>query len=130
MNRVLITGGAGFIGSHTADLLLSQNISVRVLDNLSSGNRGNLPDKHPLLEFIEGDITDSHVVNQAMIGVSHCLNLAAQVSVVASLENPEFSAMQNIIGFVNVLVAAQKNKVEKIVYASFTHCTITIIGYR
>jgi UDP-glucose 4-epimerase len=58
------------------------------------------------------------VVNQAMIGVSHCLNLAAQVSVVASLENPEFSAMQNIIGFVNVLVAAQKNTVEKIVYAS------------
>jgi UDP-glucose 4-epimerase len=118
MNRVLITGGAGFIGSHTADLLLSQDVPVRVLDNLSSGNRTNLPDKHPLLEFIEGDITDSHMVDQAMIGVSHCLNLAAQVSVVASLENPEFSAMQNIIGFVNVLVAAQKNKVEKIVYAS------------
>ena len=118
MNRVLITGGAGFIGSHTADLLLSQDVPVRVLDNLSSGNRTNLPDKHPLLEFIEGDITDSHMIDQAMIGVSHCLNLAAQVSVVASLENPEFSAMQNIIGFVNVLVAAQKNKVEKIVYAS------------
>jgi UDP-glucose 4-epimerase len=88
LNRVLITGGAEFIGSHTADLLLSQNVSIRVLDNLSSGNRDNLPDKHPLLEFIEGDITDSHVVNQAMIGVSHCLNLAAQVSVLASLENP------------------------------------------
>jgi UDP-glucose 4-epimerase len=53
-----------------------------------------------------------------MIVVSHCLNLEAQVSVVASLENAEFSAMQNIIGFVNVLVEAQKNKVEKIVYAS------------
>jgi len=118
MDKVLITGGAGFIGSHTADLLLSQNIPVRVLDNLSSGNRNNLPKYSPLLEFIEGDITDSHVVNKAMNGVSHCLNLAAQVSVVASLEYPEFSAVQNIIGFVNVLVASQKNKVEKLVYAS------------
>ncbi|MFT5664653.1 MAG: UDP-glucose 4-epimerase [Gammaproteobacteria bacterium] len=118
MKKVLITGGAGFIGSHTADLLLSQNIPVRVLDNLSSGNRENLPNDHPLLEFIEGDITDSSAVNSAMKEVSHCINLAAQVSVVASLENPVFSAMQNIIGFVNVLVAAQKNNVKKIVYAS------------
>ena len=90
MEKILITGGAGFIGSHTADILLQQNIQVRVLDNLSSGHRSNLPDSHPLLEFIEGDITDSSTVNQAMDGVSHCLNLAAQVSVVASLEDPEF----------------------------------------
>ena len=118
MKKVLVTGGAGFIGSHTTDLLLSLEIPVRVLDNLSSGHRHNLPDSHALLEFIEGDITDASTVNQAMQGVSHCLNLAAQVSVVASLEDPQFSAMQNIIGFVNVLVAAQKNKIEKLVYAS------------
>ena len=118
MEKVLITGGAGFIGSHTTDLLLSMGIPVRVLDNLSSGHRHNLPDSHPLLEFIEGDITDSSTVNRAMHGVSHCLNLAAQVSVVASLEDPQFSAMQNIIGFVNVLVAAQRNNIEKFVYAS------------
>ena len=118
MQKVLITGGAGFIGSHTTDILLSQNIPVRVLDNLSSGHRHNLPREHSLLEFIEGDITDASTVRQAMEGVSHCLNLAAQVSVVASLEDPEFSAMQNIIGFVNVLVAAQQNKIEKLVYAS------------
>ncbi|MCP4432977.1 MAG: NAD-dependent epimerase/dehydratase family protein [Gammaproteobacteria bacterium] len=118
MEKVLITGGAGFIGSHTADLLLSQNIPVRVLDNLSSGHRHNLPEVHSLFEFIEGDITDAPTVNKAMEGVSHCLNLAAQVSVVASLEDPQFSAMQNIIGFVNVLVAAQKNQIEKLVYAS------------
>ena len=114
----MITGGAGFIGSHTTDLLLSQGVAVRILDNLSSGKLSNLPDHHPLLEFIEGDITDSDAVSNAMKGVSHCINLAAQVSVVASLENPEFSAMQNIIGFVNVLVAAQRNEIEKIVYAS------------
>ena len=118
MEKVLITGGAGFIGSHTADLLLNQGIPVRVLDNLSSGHRHNLPKSHPQLEFIEGDITDSVTVNDAMQGVSHCLNLAAQVSVVASLEDPEFSAMQNIIGFVNVLNAAQKQSIDKLVYAS------------
>ncbi|MFT5662923.1 MAG: UDP-glucose 4-epimerase [Gammaproteobacteria bacterium] len=99
-------------------MLLSQNIPVRVLDNLSSGNRGNLTYKHSLLEFIEGDITDSDMANQAMFGVSHCLNLAGQVSVVASLENSEFSTMQNIMGFINVLVTAQRNKVEKTVYAT------------
>ena len=118
MEKVLITGGAGFIGSHTSDLLLSQGIAVRVLDNLSSGHRHNLPGSHPLLEFIEGDTTDSSTVNRAMQGVSHCLNLAAQVSVVASLEDPQFSAMQNIIGFVNVLVAAQQHAIDKLVYAS------------
>ena len=118
MKKVLVTGGAGFIGSHTADLLMSEGIAVRVLDNLSSGHRGNLPDRHELLEFIEGDICDKDTVNDAMSGVSHCINLAAQVSVVASLEDPEFSAQQNIIGFINLLNAAQKNNIKKMVYAS------------
>jgi len=118
MDKVLVTGGAGFIGSHTTDLLINQGIPVRVLDNLSSGHRHNLPEAHPFLEFIKGDITDASTVNQAMEGVSHCLNLAAQVSVVASLEDPQFSAMQNIIGFINVLVAAQQNHIKKLVYAS------------
>ena len=118
MKKVLITGGAGFIGSHTADLLMEQGIAVRVLDNLSSGHRHNLPAQHPLLEFIEADICDAAAVNSAMQGVSHCLHLAAQVSVVASLEDPEFSAKQNIVGFVNVLDACRKHRVQRLVYAS------------
>ncbi len=118
MKKVLITGGAGFIGSHTADLLLSKNIPVRVLDNLSSGFRHNLPESHELLEFIEGDICDKTIVNECMQGVSHCLHLAAQVSVVASLEDPEFSAQSNIVGFVNVLEAVKNHQVERLVYAS------------
>jgi UDP-glucose 4-epimerase len=118
MQKVLITGGAGFIGSHTADLLLSQGIPVRVLDNLSSGFRHNLPESHPLLEFVEGDIRDRNTVDRCMQGVSHCLHLAAQVSVVASLEDPEFSAQQNIIGFLNVLDAVKNHGVERLVYAS------------
>ena len=118
MKKVLITGGAGFIGSHTADLLMEQGIAVRVLDNLSSGQRTNLPAQHPLLEFVHADIGDAAAVNAAMQGISHCLHLAAQVSVVASLEDPEFSAQQNIVGFVNVLDACRKHAVKRLVYAS------------
>jgi UDP-glucose 4-epimerase len=118
MKKVLITGGAGFIGSHTADLLMSQGIQVKVLDNLSSGFRHNLPESNELLEFVEGDIRDKQLVNECMQDVTHCLHLAAQVSVVASLEDPEFSAQQNIIGFLNVLEAVKNHKVKKLVYAS------------
>jgi len=118
MKKVLIAGGAGFIGSHTVDLLLEENIPVRVLDNLSSGFRHNLPAEHELLEFIEGDICDSSTVDQCMQDVSHCLNLAAQVSVVNSLEDPAFSAQQNILGFVNIINSAHKYNIERLVYAS------------
>jgi len=118
MEKVLITGGAGFIGSHTADLLMEQGIPVRVLDNLSSGHRHNLPEQHPLLEFIEGDMRDLDTVSSAMSGISHCVHLAAQVSVVASLEDPIFSAEQNIMGYLNVLHSCHKQGVKRLVYAS------------
>jgi UDP-glucose 4-epimerase len=118
MKKILVTGGAGFIGSHTVDLLLAQNIAVRVLDNLSSGHRSNLPGSHPGLEFIEGDITDSDTVKEVMQGVSHCLHLAAQVSVEASIEDPVNSAMQNIIGFVNIQNNALSAELERLVFAS------------
>ena len=118
MQKVLIAGGAGFIGSHTADLLMETGINVRILDNLSSGHRSNLPDSHPLMEFVEGDIRDADTVKKVMQGISHVVHLAAQVSVVASLEDPEFSAQQNIIGYLNVLDAAKNLGVKKMVYAS------------
>lgn len=118
MEKVLIAGGAGFIGSHTADLLMEKGINVRILDNLTSGHRSNLPDEHPLMEFVEGDIRNAATVKEVMKGITHVVHLAAQVSVVASLEDPEFSAQQNIIGFLNVLDAAKNEGVKKMVYAS------------
>src|SRR6056297_1082509 len=118
MEKVLIVGGAGFIGSHTADILMEQGVPVRILDNLSSGHRSNLPDSHPLMEFIEGDMRDADTVKAAMQGISHVVHLAAQVSVVASLEDPEFSAQLNIIGYLNVLDAAKNAGVKRMVYAS------------
>lgn len=118
IRRVLVTGGAGFIGSHTVDLLLANGIPVRVLDNFSSGRLANLPASHPLLEIVFADITDGEAVDNAMAGVSHCLHLAAQVSVTASLDAPGGSATQNIVGFVNVAEAARRQGVARLVYAS------------
>ncbi len=118
MQKILVTGGAGFIGSHTIDHLLEHDQQVIVLDNFSSGHKHNLPLEHPRLEVIEGDIRDASVVGEAVEGITHCLHLAAQVSVVKSLEDPADSAAQNILGFLNVLNAAKNNKVKKFVYAS------------
>lgn len=114
---VLITGGAGFIGSHSAEVLLAAGAHVRVLDNFSSAKRSNLPDHHGL-EVIEGDIRDRDAVERAMQGVDHVLHLAAQVSVPASIADPLVSGQTNVMGFLNVLDAARRNKVARFVYAS------------
>ncbi len=115
--HVLVTGGAGFIGSHSVEQLLEAKIPVRILDNFSSGARENLPN-HPQLEIHEGDIRDEAAVHNAMKDITHVLHLAAQVSVQASVENPPESCLTNIGGFVNVLQASRTNSVQRMVYAS------------
>ncbi|WP_137936342.1 NAD-dependent epimerase/dehydratase family protein [Chitinivorax sp. B] len=114
---ILVTGGAGFIGSHSVDALLAAGFQVRVLDNLSSGKLSNLP-QHAALTFIQGDISDVDVVDRAMSGATAVLNLAAQVSVQASIEAPAFSAQSNITGFINIIESARRHGVQRLVYAS------------
>jgi len=115
--KVLVTGGAGFIGSHSVEALLGAGAEVVVLDDFSAGRRENLP-AHARLAVIEGDIRDARAVNAAMQGASHVLHLAAQVSVRASVEDPAGSATRNVTGFLNVLDAARRLEVSRIVYAS------------
>jgi UDP-glucose 4-epimerase len=115
--HVLVTGGAGFIGSHTVELLLARGAQVRVLDNFSSGRRENLS-PHPRLQVIEGDIRDRTAVDAAARGVTHVLHLAAQVSVAASVEAPLESASINVGGFLNVIECARRVPVRRFVYAS------------
>lgn len=115
--HVLVTGGAGFIGSHSVDHLLASGARVRVLDNFASGKRGNLPVAGDF-ELIEGDIRDAATVACAMREVTHVLHLAAQVSVAVSVEAPRESASVNITGFLNVLDAARAAGVQRFVYAS------------
>ncbi len=115
--RVLVTGGAGFIGSHSVDLLLAQGHEVRVLDNLASGKRENLA-PHARLDLRVGDIRDAETVAAAVLGVDAVLHLAAQVFVPTSIEQPVFSGSVNVAGFVNVLDAARRAGVRRFAYAS------------
>ncbi|MDQ6971042.1 MAG: NAD-dependent epimerase/dehydratase family protein [Mariprofundaceae bacterium] len=118
VGTVLVTGGAGFVGSHTVDALLEAGARVRVLDNLSTGKTANLPLNNPSLDFQIGDTRDQEAVCRAMRDVSHCLHLAAQVSVEKSFQYPETSSDNNIGGFINVLQAAKDAGVQRVVYAS------------
>lgn len=115
--RVLVTGGAGFIGSHSVEALLADGAQVSVLDNFTSGKRTNLP-QHPNLKVINGDIRDTSAVDLALVGISHVLHLAAQVSVPASVTDPLGSSQHNISGFLKVLDGARRAKVSRFVYAS------------
>ncbi len=115
--RVLVTGGAGFIGSHSVEALLEVGAEVTVLDNLSSGKLSNLP-KSAHLHFVQGDIRDVPTVEKTVQGMTHVLHLAAQVSVTASIIEPVTSFTHNIQGFLNVLDAVRRHKIKRMVYAS------------
>ena len=116
--KFLVTGGAGFIGSHIVDALVKSGDKVCVLDDLSSGKRENLKDVADKIEFIEGDIRDKDVVNRVMQGVDHVLHQAALRSVPKSLGNPKLYNDVNINGTLNILEAAKESKVKRVVFAS------------
>lgn len=117
--RILVTGGAGFIGSHSADYLLQQGCQVVVLDNLSSGKLTHLDLTHPNLEFIEGDVLEYPLLVDILKGCDAVLHLAAIASVPVSIENPIYTMQVNMQGFLHVLQAAHENhQAMRIVYAS------------
>ena len=115
--KVLITGGAGFIGSHSVEKLLGDGHQVTVLDNFSSGSMDNLK-PHEELRIVEGEIQDRAVVESALDGIDAVLHLAAQVSVQASIRDPVNSNNQNVLGFLNVLDASFRSGVKRFIYAS------------
>lgn len=117
-SQVLITGGAGFIGSHLVDALLARGQAVRVLDNFSTGKLSNLPTDHPLLEVIEGDVANAAHVQNAMQGIGAVVHLAAVASVQASVEDPLGTHQSNFIGTLNVLETMRQQGIKRIVFAS------------
>ena len=122
MRRYLVTGGAGFIGSHLAERLLRDGHRVRVLDNLATGKRENIEAIRPAgperLDWIEGDIRDLATCRAACRDVDFVLHEAALGSVPRSVENPGESANVNVHGTVNVFQAARESGVKRVVWAS------------
>jgi UDP-glucose 4-epimerase len=115
---VLVTGGAGFIGSHLVDALLAQGCRVRVLDNLSMGKLRNLPLDNPLLQFIQGDVADAAVVAEAVAGCAAVAHLAAVASVQASVDDPVATHQSNFVGTLNVCEAMRLHGVKRVLFAS------------
>lgn len=114
----LVTGGAGFIGSHLVEALVAGGCRVTVLDNLSSGNESNLQAWAGQLHFINGDIRDRRAVETAVAGCEAVFHLAAVVSVPKTTEDPIGSAAVNEAGSLNVLEAARRAAVRRFVFAS------------
>src|ERR1700684_2527977 len=105
MTTYLVTGGAGFIGSHLCDALVARGDTVRVLDNLSTGHRSNLP---PAATLIEGDVADPAIVDIAMDGVDGCFHLAAIASVERGITDWLGTHNANITGTITVFDAIRR----------------------
>lgn len=117
---MLVTGGAGFIGSHACDALVAAGRRVRCFDNFATGRRVNIAHllEHPLFELIEGDLRQIADVQRAMAGVRQVVHLGALGSVPRSIADPLASEAVNLGGFLNVLEACRSNNIERLVYAS------------
>jgi nucleoside-diphosphate-sugar epimerase len=115
--KVLITGGAGFIGSHLARALEARDHSVRVLDDFSSGKRANLADLEGRVEIVEGSVLDEATLGRAMDGVEIVYHEAAIPSVPRSIAAPMASHQANATGTLNVLEVARRKSVRRVVYA-------------
>ncbi|BBB93298.1 MAG TPA: NAD-dependent epimerase/dehydratase family protein [Methylomusa anaerophila] len=114
--KVLVTGGAGFIGSHVIDILLSKGCQVVIIDNLSTGLRENINNR---AKFIEMDILSDQILNVfQQEKFDHVIHLAAQTTVAYSLEHPDEDCNINIAGTVQILEACRKTQVRRVVFAS------------
>ncbi len=116
--KFLVTGGAGFIGSHIVDALVGNGDKVKVIDDFSSGQMENLSGVLNKIELIKGDIRNKDIVRPAMEGVDYVLHQAALRSVPKSLANPELYNDVNINGTLNILTLARDAKVKRVVIAS------------
>jgi nucleoside-diphosphate-sugar epimerase len=118
--RTLVTGGAGFIGSHIVEELLLRGDTVRILDNFSTGLRKNLESFHGNVEILEGDLRDIGIVKAAVRDVEQVFHLAAFISVPKSMVDPDACFATNVGGTVNILEAARRAGCRKVVLSSST----------
>ena len=120
MTLYLVTGGAGFIGSHLVEALIERGERVRVLDDFSTGRRENLASVAERIELRKGDVTDPETVEHAVAGCDYVLHMAAVASVQASLDDPRRTDQINVDGTLNVLEVARRARVRRVVFPSST----------
>ena len=118
MALYLVTGGAGFIGSHIVEELVRRGESVRILDNLSTGSKANLSSVMEKVDFHDGDICDPETLREVFKGIDYVIHLAALSSVVRSIEDPVATTQVNMIGTVQVLLASREAHVKRVVMAA------------
>ena len=120
MRRVIVTGGAGFIGSHLAEELVRRGYKVFIIDDLSTGKPENIEEllKENSVEFVQGSITDLPLLQKLFKGAKYVFHQAALARVPRSIEDPLTTNEVNIKGTLNVLLAAKENGVRKVIYAS------------
>src|SRR5438034_9903107 len=117
-SRCLVTGGAGFIGSHVVERLVALGHHVRVVDNLSTGDKANLAGLDGEIEFLRGDLCDADVCRRAVAGMDVVFHVAALPSVPRSLQDPWASHAANVNATMRLLEACREAKVARIVYSS------------
>ena len=125
MSKVLVTGGAGFIGSHLVERLVGLGHDVTVLDNLSTGDMGNLEPFQSEITLIRGDLRDPDAVNEAVAGKDTVFHTAANASVSLSIEDPVMRCNQNVVATVGLLTASSDAGVRRLVFSSST----SVYGY-
>ncbi|MDE0962302.1 MAG: SDR family oxidoreductase [Candidatus Latescibacteria bacterium] len=118
MTQYLVTGGAGFIGSHLCRRLLADGHAVRVIDDLSSGQRDNLADIIDEVELVVGDLRDEALLDKVLRGVDYALHHAAVASVQTSVERPLFEQEVNAVGTLRFFEAARRAGVGRVVFAA------------
>ena len=116
--KCLVTGGAGFIGSHIVERLVGKGVRVRVVDNLSTGHIRRLNSLLPTIELLEGDLADDAIAHRAVDGVDYVLHQAAIPSVQRSIRDPIVSNRANVTATLNLLESCRKHGVRRVVYAA------------
>ena len=125
MAKVLVTGGAGFVGSHLTEKLVAEGHDVTVIDNLSHGTAGNIKSVMRDINFVEGEILAQEVLEESVKGKEYIFHLSANTSVNISIERPSWSAMQNIMATIKLLEAAVKYRVRRVIFSS----TAAVYGF-
>ena len=120
--KSIVTGGAGFIGSHLSERLVSLGHKVTIIDNFSIGKKSNIKSIKSKVKIIDLDIRNYRSINKYFKNVDNVFHLAALADIVPSIENPSSYFSSNVQGTFNVLKASQENKVKRFLYSASSSC--------